>query len=79
MRVGKARVWQVHLAVRLCGFPTVLFMKTSRPYHCGPSVSGNIPVRKGYKNAGSHWTARKVKVFILLEYSLLGGISLSKS
>ena len=42
-------------------------------------VSGNVPVGKGYKNAGSRWTARKVKECNLLEYSLLNGISLLKS
>ena len=42
-------------------------------------VSGNVPVGKGYKNAGSRWTARKVKECTLLGYSLLGGISLPKS
>ena len=42
-------------------------------------VSGNVPVEKGIKNAGSRWTARKVKECTLLEYSLLGGISLPES
>ena len=42
-------------------------------------VSGNVPVEKGIKNAGSRWTARKVKEYTLLEYGLLGGISLPKS
>ncbi|MBV3650377.1 hypothetical protein KSX68_15715 [Bacteroides caccae] len=36
-------------------------------------VSGNVPVGKGYKNAGSRWTARKLEECILLGYSLLGG------
>ncbi|MDC2662671.1 MULTISPECIES: hypothetical protein [Bacteroidaceae] len=39
-------------------------------------VSGNVPVGKGYKNAGSRWTARKLEECILLVYSLLGGKSL---
>jgi hypothetical protein len=34
---------------------------------------------KRIKNAGSRWTARKVDEYTLLEYSLLGGISLPKS
>ena len=34
-------------------------------------VSGNVPVRKGYKNAGSRWTARKVIEYTLVEYSFL--------
>ena len=42
-------------------------------------VSGNVPVEKGIKNAGSRWTARKVEGCTLLGYSLLGGISLPKS
>ena len=42
-------------------------------------VSGNVQVEKGIKNAGSRWTARKVKECTLLGYSLLGGISLPKS
>ncbi|WP_290450262.1 hypothetical protein, partial [uncultured Muribaculum sp.] len=42
-------------------------------------VSGNVPVEKGIKNAGSRWTARKVKECKILGYSLLGGISLPKS
>ena len=42
-------------------------------------VSGNVPVEKGIKNAGSRWTARKVKECILLGYSLLGRNSLPKS
>ena len=42
-------------------------------------VSGNVPVGKDIKNAGSRWTARKVKECTLLEYSLLGGISLPES
>ena len=42
-------------------------------------VSGNVPVGKGYKNAGSRWTARKLEECILLGYSLLGGKSLPKS
>ncbi|WP_198286913.1 hypothetical protein [Bacteroides ovatus] len=42
-------------------------------------VSGNVPVEKGIKNAGSRWTTRKVKKCTLLGYSLLGGISLPKS
>ena len=42
-------------------------------------VSGNVPVEKDIKNAGSRWTARKVKEYTLLEYGLLGGISLPKS
>ena len=42
-------------------------------------VSGNVPVEKGIKNAGSRWTARKVKECTLLVYSLLCGISLPKS
>ena len=42
-------------------------------------VSWNVPVEKGIKNAGSRWTARKVKECNLLEYSLLNGISLLKS
>ena len=40
MRAGKARVWQVHLAVRLCGFPTVLFTKISRPCHARLAFRG---------------------------------------
>ena len=42
-------------------------------------VSGNVPVEKGIKNAGSQWTTRKVEECTLLGYSLLGGISLPKS
>ena len=42
-------------------------------------VSGNVPVGKGYKNADSRWTARKLEECILLGYSLLGGKSLPKS
>ena len=42
-------------------------------------VSGNVPVEKGIKNAGSRWTARKVKEYKMLGYNLLGGISLPKS
>lgn len=42
-------------------------------------VSGNVPVGKGYKKCGSRWTARKVKEYTLLEYSLFGGISLPES
>ena len=42
-------------------------------------VSGNVPVEKDIKNAGSRWTARKVKEYTLLEYSLFGGISLPES
>ncbi len=36
-------------------------------------------MRAEYKNAGCQWTARKIKGYILLEYSLLDGISLPKS
>ncbi|CDM02128.1 hypothetical protein M124_4362 [Bacteroides fragilis str. 3988T(B)14] len=36
-------------------------------------------LEKDIKNAGSRWTARKVKECNLLEYSLLNGISLLKS
>ncbi|MBB4024966.1 MULTISPECIES: hypothetical protein [Butyricimonas] len=42
-------------------------------------VSGNVQVEKGIKNAGSRWTARKVKECTLLGYSLLGENSLPKS
>ena len=42
-------------------------------------VSGNVPVEKGIKNAGSWWTARRVKECTLLGYSLLGRNSLPKS
>ena len=42
-------------------------------------VSGNVPVEKGIKNAGSRCTARKVKEYKMRGYSLLGGISLPKS
>ena len=34
-------------------------------------VSGNVPVEKGIKNAGSRWTARKVIECTLVEYSFL--------
>lgn len=40
MRAGKARVWQVHLAVRLCGFPTALFTKYSQPCHARLAFRG---------------------------------------
>lgn len=40
---------------------------------------GECAFGKGYKNAGSPPTARKVEECTLLEYSLLGGISLPKS
>ena len=79
MRVGKARVWQVYLAVRLCGFPTALFTKYSQPCHARLAFRGMCQWGKDIKNAGSRWTARKVKEFTLLGYSLLGGISLPKS
>ncbi|WP_270549611.1 hypothetical protein, partial [Bacteroides xylanisolvens] len=69
MRAGKARVWQVHLAVRLCGFPTALFTEYSQM----------CQLEKDIKNAGSRWTTRKAKECTLLGYSLLGGISLPKS
>ena len=42
-------------------------------------VSGNVPLEKDMKNAGSRWTARKIEESTLLGYSLLGGISLPKS
>ena len=42
-------------------------------------VSGNVQVEKGIKNAGSRWTARKVKGCKILGYNLLGSISLPKS
>ena len=79
MRVGKARVWQVYLAVRLCGFPTALFTKYSQPCHARLAFRGMCQWEKDIKNAGSRWTARKVKECTLLGYSLLGGISLPKS
>ncbi|MEY8589869.1 hypothetical protein AALK14_00285 [Butyricimonas hominis] len=40
MRAGKARVWQVHLAVRLCGFPTALFTKYGQPCHARLAFRG---------------------------------------
>ncbi len=79
MRAGKARVWQVHLAVRLCGFPTVLFTKTSRPCHARLAFRGMCQLEKDIKNAGSRWTARKMEKYTTLGYRLLGGISLPKS
>ena len=79
MRAGKARVWQVHLAVRLCGFPTALFTKYSQPCHARLAFRGMCQLEKGIKNAGSRWTARKVEECTLLGYSLLGGKSLPKS
>ena len=79
MRAGKARVWQVHLAVRLCGFPTPLFTKYSQPCHARLAFRGMCQLEKDIKNAGSRWTARKVKEYTLLEYSLFGGISLPES
>ena len=42
-------------------------------------VSGNVPLEKDIKNAGSRWTARKVEEYIILGYSLLRGTSLPKS
>ena len=79
MRAGKARVWQVHLAVRLCGFPTPLFTKYSQPCHARLAFRGMCQLEKDIKNAGSRWTARKVEESTSLGYSLLGGISLPKS
>ena len=52
MRAGKARVWQVYLAVRLCGFPTALFTEYSQAMPRTAGVSGNVPVGKGYKKCG---------------------------
>ncbi len=46
---------------------------------CTAGVSGNVPLEKDIKNAGSPPTARKVEECTLLEYSLLGEISLPKS
>ena len=71
MRAGKARVWQVYLAVRLCGFPTALFTKYSQPCHARLAFRGMCQLEKDIKNAGSRWTARKVIECTLVEYSFL--------
>jgi len=63
MRAEKTRVWQVHLAVRLCGFPTVLFTKISRPCHARLAFRGMCQLEKDMKNAGSRRTARKIRMF----------------
>ena len=42
-------------------------------------VSGNVPVEKDIRNAGRRWTSRKLKEYTLLEYIVLGEISLLKS
>ncbi|EDU99672.1 hypothetical protein BACCOP_03216 [Phocaeicola coprocola DSM 17136] len=49
MRAGKARVWQVHLAVRLCGFPTALFTKYSQPCHARLAFRGMCQLEKDIK------------------------------
>ena len=76
---GKGKGVVSLLAILLCGFPTALFTKISRPCHARLAFRGMCQLEKDIKNAGSRWTARKVKECTLLGYSLLGGISLPKS
>ena len=49
MRAGKARVWQVYLAVRLCGFPTALFTEYSQPCHARLAFRGMCQFEKDIK------------------------------
>ena len=76
---GKGKGVVSSLAMRLCGFPTALFTEYSQPCHARLAFRGMCQLEKDIKNAGSRWTARKVKECTLLGYSLLGGISLPKS
>ena len=75
----KTSVSSVYLTIGLCGFPMALFSKISQPCHARLAFRGMCQLEKDIKNAGSRWTARKVKECNLLEYSLLNGISLLKS
>ena len=76
---GKGKGVVSLLAIRLCGFPTALFTEYSQTCHARLAFRGMCQLEKDIKNAGSRWTARKVKECTLLGYSLLGRISLPKS
>ena len=76
--LGKGKGWQARLVIRLCGFTKALFTKNSLRCQCTAGVSGNVPLEKDIKNAGSPPTARKMKEYTLLVYNLLSEISLPK-